>query len=112
MSESENFGTKESNDPELNAILYGFTNNAEQYYNWLETKFFDNRYVLAFNREAANRAEYLSSSFARTAVNVDQYFQNRKDTRKLLSSIWRADEEYRVENFLMLASEVEFKTQS
>jgi hypothetical protein len=109
MSESESFDFRENSDPELDAILYGFTNNANQYYNWLETKFYDNRYVLAFNREAADRAEHLSSSFAHTAVDVDQYFQNRKFTRKLLSSIWCEDEKYRVDNFVMLASDIDFK---
>lgn len=109
MSEHEYVEFSQNGDPELDAIVYGFSNGAYQLYNWLKTNISDDRYALLFNREAANRVGLLSDSFARTAVGVDQYFQNRDLTRDFISSVWYADEVHRVTTFSALAADAEFE---
>lgn len=102
------FELVKDNGPELEQIVYEFSNSAYQYYHWLGSRVLEKQQVLTFNQAAMRKMKAVSVSFANTAVGIDQYFENRDTTKVFLASIWDVDEAYRTHTFAQLLPDITF----
>ena len=108
MSEQVDHGNLTEGEPELDAILYEFSNGTYQYYHWLGYNIMNKQSILAFNHEATQKTLHISSAFARTAIGIDQYFEDQDKTRKFLAAVWVVDEKYRTSMFSTFAPGSDF----